>query len=418
MNRIMKILLGGIAIALVSNACGADEDVVRSLILHCQYSDYKSFQSETISVTQATETKGEPASVKTFLRGNPNQQEVVLRIYAGQFAECVYPSGNRVRVKVGEGTARAYGMCGGDPQIFASVWINKRKILSRDWFAGHCLEESNSSTFSLKVLNSNVARCKSVNRLGSPNSTVESEATLPPKLDPLTVCVDFPEVARFPLDQTEYPPRGVVPAAVGSQEVVRGKHPVCELVSNALRLESTDPINTEVSELQRPEWKTPLIELPKELAGGLESVFDFDNDGSLDRIFSRYFESNYMHGSVLLVQPGKSRRQLRVKETLLDSTSVLVPCQMGMTSKDIGACAPFSQKSDDAGFQMETRKGDKPVYFRARYAEVVPFRFRASTYIQVKSHSEDTREYVAVLKPLPNRRSQPTCLIRKIPENF
>jgi len=61
----------------------------------------------------------------------------------------------------------------------------------------------------------------------------------------------------------------------------------------------------------------------------MESVFDFDNDGKPDRVFIRDFQSNYMDGSVLLVQYGRSASELDVSDSPMEEASGFFPCQIG-----------------------------------------------------------------------------------------
>ena len=117
-----------------------------------------------------------------------------------------------------------------------------------------------------------------------------------------------------------------------------------------------------------------------------------------------------MHGSTLVINPS------------LDSASNLtdgwfLPCQLDTKSIPIQECPPFSQAHDEAGFAIPN-PGRDDVYFRARYSHLTPFTFKGATYLSVTSESEDTREFVAVLKPRPHRSFERSCLLRKIPENF
>ena len=155
------------------------------------------------------------------------------------------------------------------------------------------------------------------------------------------------------------------------------------------------------------------VVLPEELAGSSESIFDFDNDGKKDRVFSRIFENTYMHGSVLLVQYGYSI--LDKTNSPMKETSGFFPCQLDKVPHKIRACPPFSQENDEAGFSMEGRTDKESFYFRARYSSLEPFIFRGTTYIGVKSIQDG---FVGVLKPLPDRTFQKKCLFRQVPENF
>jgi hypothetical protein len=74
------------------------------------------------------------------------------------------------------------------------------------------------------------------------------------------------------------------------------------------------------TKLSRPNWNKTSVELPEELVDCDESIFDFNNDGKLDRVFRRRYVSGYMYGSVLLVQPGRSSSELMVAASPTDTT--------------------------------------------------------------------------------------------------
>jgi hypothetical protein len=256
--------------------------------------------------------------------------------------------------------------------------------------------------------------------------TTEAEASdsdsISGSKQPLSVCVDFPEISRFPRDELEYPRPGQKKPAVGEIELLTGSHEVCKAVLE--ELEADFDIfdyysNQEAIKLRRPSWSSPSVELPRELAYSRESVFDFDNDGKLDRVFGNDFESNYMDGSVLLVQRGSSSSKLSVHGSPMDKSSWYIPCQMSNTRYEIPDCPLFSQKGDEAEFSMKKRNGKDSVYFRARYSSVSPFTFQKENFIGVSSKSAgNTHAFVAVLKPMPDRTFQPMCLFEQITENF
>jgi len=134
---------------------GPDEELPRSLTMTCDYSDYGKSQRESVSITHTMYDQGGPAGIKQFERGKNREEHETFTVNSGECAECIYPSGNRVRVKVGEGSSSAYGECGGDPLVFMSLWVNGRKIVSRLDFAGHCSEilMRGSPTMSFKIYN-------------------------------------------------------------------------------------------------------------------------------------------------------------------------------------------------------------------------------------------------------------------------
>mgnify|MGYP000483431144 CR=1 FL=1 len=395
-----------------------DEDLLIALSVRCGYSDYKTFQIETTSLERTGDNVGKEAATKTFRRGEKSN-EVTFIVKPGEVAECVFPSGNRVRAKVGEGSTR-YGMCGADPEVFFSVWVNKRKIASRVWFAGHCREENGNPDvgFEISGQTRSIQKCHTVrpSQPGTDNTGSELK-----REKPLSVCVDFPEISRFPRDELEYPKPGKKLPAVGEIEILYGSHEICKAVVKELKADFSTFGNypdQEVIKLLRPTWSDASVDLPKEFAGSSESIFDFDNDGKLDRVFRRIYETNYMDGSGLLVQPGSSASALSVSDTPRDKNSRFFPCQMSSTRYEIGDCPGFSQKGDDAGFWMKGRPNKNSIYFLARYSTIAPFTFQGDNFIGVGNKVENTKNFVAVLKPMPYRKFKQMCLFRRVPENF
>lgn len=395
-----------------------DENFTRSLSVQCSYSDYKTFQIETTLIEGTGKNVGKVAATKTFRRGEKSN-DVTFIVKPGEVAECVFPSGNRVRAKVGEGLARP-GMCGADSEVFASVWVNKRKIASRVWFAGHCREENGNPDVSFKISGQtrSIQKCHTV-RPSQPGT--DDTGTEFKREQPLSVCVDFPEISRFPQDELEYPKPGKKLPAVGEIEVLSGSHKICKAVVRELKADFYTFGNypdQEAIKLLRPTWVSASVDLPKELAGSSESIFDFDNDGKLDRVFRRLYETNYMDGSVLLVQPGSSASVLSVSDTPMDKNSRFFPCQMSSTRYEIGDCPAFSQKGDDAGFWMKGGSNKDSIYFLARYSTITPFTFQGDNFIGVSNKVEDTKDFVAVLKPMPLSTFKQMCLFRRVTENF
>jgi len=97
-----------------------NEGATGVLAFQCSYDDSKALQPEAVIIEKARQHTGKAASTKVFQRGVQSQKTSYL-LNPGQLVECVFPSGNKVRAKVGEGTARPYGACGAEPEIFVSV---------------------------------------------------------------------------------------------------------------------------------------------------------------------------------------------------------------------------------------------------------------------------------------------------------
>lgn len=391
--------------------------------MDCEYKDFESFQSESVSISQTTDNTFLGASVVSFERGTQQVSKTFI-IRPGQFAECIYPSGNRIRVKVGIDRARGYGYCGGDPEEFMSVWVNERKIASRVWFTGHCRGESSEPYISFRISvndTMSIEKCHLTKKLDSKEEPASSSSNQI-QTEELSVCVDYPEISNFPRDYVEYPlTQEAKTPKIGEIVLVRGSDAVCQAALDDQEKYFSDfgsfP-DTANRKIVRLGWSQSEIELPGDLKGSSENIFDFNNDGKLDRVFKKQFETSYNDGTVLLVQPGSSEDELIVPDSPMADTSMLLPCQINFVKHGILECHPFSQKSDDAGFTVKGKTEKDSVRFRARYSTLAVSNFQGVNYLGIRSNSSDTENYVVILKPLPNGGFQEMCLLQKVTENF
>jgi uncharacterized protein len=395
-----------------------DASSISSMLLKCNFADHNNQQYEVVRISLAGGGGGEAAGIKTFVKKSESKS-VQFEVKPGEFAECVYPSGNRVRLKVGEESVNPMGQCGADPMYFASIWVNGRKVESRLWFAGHCMDDG-SDRISYRILGGGktvVSKCESRKPVKMPAQTSGVGQGRQPSA---TVCTELTDIAKVSVDPIEYPPAGAKRVRAGTVEQLFGRDDVCtevqkELTKNLFAFSR----DSKTTFLQIPAWKISDIDLPKELQDSGESIFDFDNDGYLDRVFVQEYQSTYMLGSSLLVQLGRSATALSVSANPVDQTSMYLPCQMDKTSRAISDCPAFSQNADEAGFEMPAQPGQQAVFFRGRYTWLDPFRFRRTSFLGLRSGSySDKAEYVAIVKPLPGRKFQPMCLFRRVPENF
>lgn len=392
-----------------------DEDLLRSVTLTCSFTDYPTFTSETAEVHATPDDKGQAAGSRRF-RSGEKDASVNFRVKPGEFAECVFPSGHSVRVKTGEGATRLYGPCGGNPEIFSSIWVNQRKIASREWFAGHCHEDSDMPDLSYTIYGTVIDKCATA-RADAGTSTAE-HAKAPP-----AVCLRLPDLSRYPKDQSENWTARPKRRAVGDVELLVARSPVCEAARPPLRRNfyffGWDQSNvTSSSGIGFPDWQPTDLPLPEELAGDdpVESQFDMDNDGQLDLVVLKSFQNHYMDGSVLLFKPsGKAPRPKSPIEMTSDDWT-FYPCQLGAAKAGVTSCPPFSQEHDSKSFTIA--KGQHRASYDFRYSQLTPFRFHGTTYLGVNAIYDVPGYYAAILQPLPHKRWAPVCLFQRVEENF
>ena len=194
------------------------------------------------------------------------------------------------------------------------------------------------------------------------------------------------------------------PATAGS-----ANHAVCEYVRDTLRKGSLDDLAGAAI-----AWNVESdADLPGDLAGADEAEFDFDNDGARDRVFRKSFSTHYMTGSALFVQPGRSSAAASSERPADDVTAVFVPCQWNASAIRIVSCPPFAQDNDEAGMAIPRRKPMAPVFFRARYSDLYPFRLGERTYVAITSASAEAVDFTAVVEPAPHARFEPRCLLHR-----
>lgn len=191
------------------------------------------------------------------------------------YGECLISWNNPVRVRLSAGEAKEYGMCGGDPEVWLSLWVDKRKWLSRHQIVGRCTTNPMSRII---ISPSKMVVCsKQLDPLGDVTKNAKE------------VCNIFrgAKLAKN-RDIREYPGSTAAQPEAGTVVIEHGKSsPLCKAMINKKR-----------TDFSRPEWT---VELPSEAdtnfstAGDHGSgersgnfskkLFDIDNDGNKEVIY-------------------------------------------------------------------------------------------------------------------------------------
>ncbi|CAH0155410.1 hypothetical protein SRABI118_00621 [Massilia sp. Bi118] len=419
MNVLYRHLLLCLPITLATPAASAqasgEDEPTRALQFSCVYRDAKGAETESATIgndLRETQAPGQAARIAVLQRTRSGQQAERMTVRAGELAECRFPSGRRVRVKVGEETGNPYGMCGADPEVFMSVWVDGKKLESRRWFAGHCYRDDPGNPdlhlrFEFTGAHSLAQRCE----------TRASAAGLRK-----TACTGYPELTRLAPDTREYPPEGVRPARAGEVELLSGTGQVCTAVLAALRQDFALFSNglQPGSPLTAPAWSDPdgpdEARLPKQLRNGDYGIFDLDNDGKPERVLRKEFDDNYMAGNLLLARYG-SRAAPAWDPAGEDRGMTLLPCRIGAPSAALRRCVPFAQNGEAEGdFSADAGPGQEAVTFRGRYLRLEPFFFQGRTWLGVAGIGQ--RHHAAVLEPRPSGAFRQACLFRQVQENF
>lgn len=144
------------------------------------------------------------------------------------------------------------------------------------------------------------------------------------------------------------------------------------------------------------------------------SLFDFDNDGIVDKIFSYYGAGSYILGTILYVSYGDKNETINKKDKLTIKDIKIFPCQFDKSVKKSSSCPTISQDADEAGISVSFGSGEN-IFFRGRYTSMIPFKYKNKTYLILRSSSWDTKNSAAVIYPYSKTNFKPVCLFKRQP---
>ena len=381
-------------------------DTTASLRLRCEYQKIKSAENEIIEITSGDTlnlelSRGEILK-KVFERKDDIEQSSLFFIGSDQSAECVFPSGNSIKIKVGSEYINPYGQCGADPAIYYSMWVNERKIVSSEQFSGHCMEPAE---FNFNFRNGKITQCRREET--SPGVYSKQE------------CEDVSNINKYSIDKIEYPPAGIKLVKSGSVVLdLNNSTEICNLASNSLSQRTPEPFGDKPIDFPNQSTKVDYTKfVPSEIPVEYPDVFDFDNDGNLDLVYKAEFFNTYMSSVVLLVESGTSSKELKLAQNPFSNHTWYIPCQLSNPKIKLNSCPPLSQEEDEGGFEI-TVNNKEELHFRGRYIQLTPRAYKGRNYLWVVSTSADTGNYYAVLEPLPKKKFRPVCLMHFVKENF
>lgn len=217
------------------------------------------------------------------------------------FADCRLADGTIVRVKAGYGDPpMATGMCGGDPEKILSIWIGRRKVVSRKTFAAMCSEILLKS---VEIDSAGATVCT----LGLDDNPGRRDfAELPPKgsCEGAPVAAGTADAIEFAADT---PPPGTL--------TPRGRNPA---LCRAMAVPGRYPRAAVPARFARPGWTpVPPHASPIDEAklgfnatnfarfGTREARFDLENTGRVRTVYQHDQDDHWFAGSALAIaRPG------------------------------------------------------------------------------------------------------------------
>lgn len=300
-------------------------------------------------------------------------------------AECTLANGTTVRVRGGRDQALGYGEGGGNPPLFFSLWVNQRKVISREvWKPGYRESFDDPAVHDGALIAANrITVC----------ATAESK--------PQQCATRQLDLAKSPIDRVEYP-KNAKKAPVGHIAVVAkgaANRRFCESylgmikggVRSALRDEQTpldidlETLTTQTS-LDKPEPRSGLVNL---------------SPGVPKRLLMWEGGNGYFDGTVIAMAPP------------------------GMAVQHVLAAYPFDDIDEwpkRAGLRGVTliSGGHKQLYpdVSSRYVHLRPQAIKGALYVFAYPTNSKVRPTAALVKPLAAGGFVTLCAFNRNEPNF
>ena len=346
---------------------------------------------------------------------------------------CTLADGREVKVKMGGRAPRPYGECGGAANSFASLWVDGRKVLSRQWVLQTCFSDGHFDIFVVDGVSLTLCRSE------------QSNEGIIGGLQPAG-CEDASDRLNMAMhDWVEYPARGQVGREMFAVETVRNSQPeICDAFLSAdvgremdfpfaLRVAGFPGTHHVDAQMQRyrPGWSAALdandawraqpnfvwptsAEVPDDLLGNGSDVaqstapFDFDNDGAVDLVIKASDDTHYFDGDMFFVTTSANQeRQMRLGDGLI------VDVEDGISLLENGVTTRL-----DVQYRYFASLPDFAPAYRDRYTYQQVFRMGGETMVFATPGNREVRPTAVIYKPLAEGRAEPVCVFQRVEENY
>jgi hypothetical protein len=349
-------------------------------------------------------------------------------VYSAAPQDCVLSNRRSVRAKMGLGPTYPYGMGGGDPSKWISVWVDKVLVLSRVYFG---CDDQGPCSIRITVTAKGLNVCNRELRDFSEQQVTTKE--------PDEQCAFTPNHKLSKRrDSLEYPlPNERARPAAGSLATLYARdktfcsqfHLIPE--PRDFRSWSEDNISPLVGLPNGAASIKPEGESTYEYSGVYQRyAFDINNDRKNEIAVGLHARTHYRDGDVYFVYaddkvPNPAVEKLGSTRSELSYAREAKRIIPHFWSDYIGKDEKMLvEKDKDSGFYEIKNAStpwwdskDKPV-FRFRYWYLWPFRYKQSTYFLTWSQEADKRHWYAVLRPNADYRVTEMCVFQIVPVRY
>lgn len=315
-----------------------------------------------------------------------------------QTAECTLKSGKTVRAKMGVGSTRPYGMNGGIPDLWLSVWINKVKIISKAYFS--CDDEGPCS-IKIVVDEKGVSVCRTITPEGENEDQQKKETC------ETTAYTILPQ----DIDRIEYPQKGdKIPPKPGE---------VVEIYSKDKKI--CDCFQKKISEKNFSNESSLRNEISK---------FDFDNDGKDEDVIWHSAATHYRDGAVFFISRTGSLPKTKATNPLTGNRLYEYGQKADRIFPHYWAAIREGQENefetiDNGGsfifkgnYRLWWEPNNKFVGSLVRYMRITPEKIDNKTYLLMDSVESGNEGWYAILMPEPDDSVTEMCIFNRVSEHY
>jgi hypothetical protein len=311
--------------------------------------------------------------------------------------ECHLTPDLTIRAKVGEDDPRAYGQCGADPAVWLSLWVDRRKWLSAFQVGGHCASEVLQE---ITVTPAGLRICMVAADIhGDPAGAPACEERRADQL------AQAPDLKEFP-DRPNAPVQGSVVLAYAEDAALCG-----------------GMIAPQTNDYGLSNWRVVLPHpLDRKLVFARRNVFDIDNDGALDVVYSEHPTNGANDADIYYAWPGSTEEDAEdtpgpdpLDYSAYRSSRYAFPYSLGTCGDQ--RCGADEERPEEGRITLMHEKDNAgaPLSLRFRYLHEDPFLWKGQTYFVMRPL--DAPEVIAVLRPHPTGFDE-TCIFHKIQHNY
>ena len=323
---------------------------------------------------------------------------------------CTLANGWHVRLRIGSDQALPYGMGGADASEYFSLWVDRRKVISRrNWHPGYRDSFKGQHIVAIVVAPESLWTCAASQDAGEPSPKCTSE---PLRLEQGTV------------DEIEYPPPGKAPPIPGSVRIsvgvgdalcgsLIGRGPWNE---NALGERMIWDLNFSTDlqpDVAQHSWidTSPLTAIDTQswtpLRSGNVGRLDIDNDGVVDTVLKMEGWSHAFDGSSWFVFPAgvdpTGAEEKAFGAAMLASGETVVP-----------------EDAADATGLFVFRGGRLDLYpnVSPRYVHLDGYTYRGRTYFLAHPTNTEHDPSAILIQPQSKGRFKTICEFQIVRPNF